>query len=457
MSLHLVLLIAYSIGVVALGLWTSRLIRTSSDFFVAGRSLGPGLIFVSMLAANIGSGATVGAAGLAYRDGISAWWWSGSAGIGSIVLAFWVGPRLWALAKQHGFFTTGDFLEFRYGPVVRGVVTVLLLLGTLAILAGQIIAGAAILNVLTGAPRWVGSVIGGAIMTIYFAAGGLLGTALVNTVQLAVMLIGFFLALPFVLGTVGGIEPLLGALPATFGDVTFSSGPGSGWTWLFLTGPAFIVSPGLIQKSYGAASASALRTGVALNAAALMLFAFFPVLLGMSARVLEPGIVDSNLVLPTLLRDHLPAWLGALAMAAVFSTEVDTCDAILFMISTSASKDVYKRHVNPNASDADLLRVARITAVIGGAMGVILSIYLTTVIAALTIFYSLLGVALFVPIIGGLYTKAGSAAALSAIAAGVLTLLVVRFGGLITWLDPTLAGLIAAGVAFTAVAALRRS
>jgi SSS family solute:Na+ symporter len=181
------------------------------------------------------------------------------------------------------------------------------------------------------------------------------------------------------------------------------------------------------------------------------------VLLGMSARVLAPGIDDSNLVLPTLLRDHLPAWLGALAMAAVFSTEVDTCDAILFMISTSASKDVYKRHVNPNASDADLLRVARIAAVIGGAMGVILSIYLTTVIAALTIFYSLLGVALFVPIIGGLYTKAGSAAALSAIAAGVLTLLVVRFGGVITWLDPTLAGLIAAGVAFTGVAALRRS
>src|SRR5688572_20069071 len=201
-----------------------------------------------MLAANIGSGATVGVVGLAYRDGISAWWWSGSAGLASLVLAFWVGPRIWTLATRHGFLTTGDFLEFRYGPTVRGVMTVLILLGSLAILAGQLIAGAAILNVITGAPRWVGSLIGGSIMTIYFAAGGLLGTAWVNTVQLGVMLAGFAVALPFAVGTAGGMAPLFSAVPPAFGDIGFSSGSGSGWTLLFLVGPAFIVSPGLIQK-----------------------------------------------------------------------------------------------------------------------------------------------------------------------------------------------------------------
>ena len=458
MTLHLALLIVYSIGVVSLGLWTSRLIRTSGDFFVAGRRLGPGLIFASMLAANIGSGATVGVAGLAYRDGISAWWWSGSAGLASLVLAFAVGPRIWTLAKAHGFYTTGDFLEFRYGPAVRGVISGLILLGTLAILAGQLIAGAAILNVVTGAPRWVGSLIGGSIMTIYFAAGGLLGTAVVNTVQLVVMVAGFALALPFALNTVGGLDQLFASVPPHFSDAGYSSGPGSGWTLLFLTGPAFIVSPGLIQKSYGASSRSSLRTGVALNALALMIFAFLPVLLGMVGRVVSPDVQDPNLVLPTLLREQLPAWLGALALAAVFSTEVDTCDAILFMISTSASKDIYKRHIRPDASDADLLRVARIAAVIGGTLGVLLSVYLSTVIGALTIFYSLLGVSLFVPVVGGLYTKrAGATAAMSAIVTGVVTLLMVRvvFSDIYPWLDPTLAGLATATLAFVLASALR--
>ncbi|MGE3579132.1 MAG: sodium:solute symporter family protein, partial [Vicinamibacterales bacterium] len=382
MNLPLILVGAYSVAVVALGLWSARLVRGSSDFFVAGRSLGPGLIFTSMIAANIGAGATVGVTGLAYRDGLSAWWWSGSAGFGSLVLAFWVGPRLWRLARDHGFYTTGDFLEARYGATVRAVVTALIWLGSLSILAAQLLAGATILGVIAGAPRWAGSLIGGAIMTAYFAAGGLLGSARVNAMQFAVMLLGFAVALPGVIGGAGGAAALGSApgLPDGFGSLFHSSGPGSGWTLLLLVGPAFIVSPGLIQKSYGAASAGALRWGVGLNAVALMVFTLAPVALGMAARVLEPGITDANTVLPQVLTHHLTPWLGAIALAAIFSTEVDTCDAVLFMLSTSLSQDLYKRHINPAASDRQLLRVARGAAVAGGAAGVVFSIYLPTVV-----------------------------------------------------------------------------
>src|SRR2546428_5296016 len=141
MNIYLLLLIVYSVGIVAFGLWTARFVRQSADFFVAGRSLGPGLILASMLAANIGAGSTVGVAGLAYRDGISAWWWVGAAGLASFVFAFWVAPPLWRLAKQRDFYTTGDYLEFRHRAHVRGVVSVLIALRSLALLAGQIIAG----------------------------------------------------------------------------------------------------------------------------------------------------------------------------------------------------------------------------------------------------------------------------------------------------------------------------
>jgi solute:Na+ symporter, SSS family len=461
MSLHLTLLVIYSIVVVGLGVWSARYVRTSSAFFVAGRSLGPGLVFASMLAANIGAGATVNVAGIAYREGLSAWWWSGSAGLASFMLAYWVGPRLWTLANEHNFYTTGDFLEYRYGPLVRGIVTSLVAFGSLWILAAQLIAGASIINVLTGAPRWLGSLVGGGLMTIYFTAGGLLGTAWINSVQLGVMLVGFFLALPFALDVVGGVGAFTSlALPSGFTDITYSSGPGSGWTLLALTGPAFVISPGLIQKSFGASSARALRIGVAANGVGLMIFAFFPVLLGMIARVGLPEITAPDLVLPTLLATLLPPWLGALAMASVFSTEVDTCDAILFMISTSVSKDLYKRYLKPSATDDELLVVARSAAVVGGMLGVLLSIYLSTIVQAMTVFYSLLGVSLFAPVLGGLYSRrAGSPEALASIGAGVVTLLVVRYGvgGSHPWLDPTLCGLLAAAIAFIVVLAVRRS
>jgi SSS family solute:Na+ symporter len=459
-SLHLTLLIVYSFGIVGLGIWTARFVRSSSEFFVAGRSLGPGLILASMLAANIGAGSTVGAAGLAYRDGLSAWWWVGSAGLGSLVFAFFVAPRLWQIAKEHDFYTTGDYLEFRYGPAVRGLTTALIGVGVLALLAGQLIAGATILNVLTGMPRWAGALTGGAIMTIYFTAGGLLGSAWVNTLQLVVMLVGLLLAMPVATGSIGGLGALAGGgVPSTFTDIFYSSGPGSGWTLLFMLGPAFIISPGLIQKAYGGASARAVRTGVALNAIALLLFAFVPVLFGMIAKVAIPGITDANAVLPTVLTRELPPWLGAIALAAVFSTEVDTCDAILFMLSSSASKDLYKRFMNPGASDAQLLRVGRATAVAGGAIGVLLSIWLQTVIGAITVFYSLLVVTLLVPVIGGLYVRrAGRHEAISAVIAGVLTLGVVRFGvaGSYPWVDPALSGIIASAIAYFAVLAFRK-
>jgi SSS family solute:Na+ symporter len=95
--------------------------------------------------------------------------------------------------------------------------------------------------------------------------------------------------------------------------------------------------------------------------------------------------------------------------------------------------------------------VARLAAVAGGVGGVLFALWLPTVIAALRVFYALLIATLLVPIIGGLYTRrAGSAEALAAIGTGIVTLLIVRFGLAVRmpWLDPTVAGLVGASVAF---------
>src|SRR3954453_16837541 len=116
----------YSASLVALGLAVGGLVRSSGTFFVAGRGLSGLLVFAPMLAANIGAGSTVGAASLGYQLGWGAWWWNGPAGLGTLILAWWIGPRLWREASTHGFLTLGDYLEFRYTPAVR-LVTALVL------------------------------------------------------------------------------------------------------------------------------------------------------------------------------------------------------------------------------------------------------------------------------------------------------------------------------------------
>ena len=453
MNPHLVLLVVYSAALVALGLWMARYVRGSADYFVAGRSLGAPLLFSTVLAANIGAGTTIGAAGVAYRDGISAWWWNGAAATGSLFLAFLIGPRIWRLAKSANLYTAGDYLELRYGSSVRALVSGLIWLGTLSILAGQLIGGAAILTVVAGIPRWLGTTISAVVMMIYFVAGGLLSSAWVNAVQIAVILIGFALALPFSLAHAGGLGALTAspAVPEYFGDFFYSSGARSGWTFLVLFGPAFIISPGLLQKAYGASGERAIRRGIGAQAVAQALFAFFPVLIGMSARTTHPGITDLNLVLPTALIEQLPTALGALALAAIFSAEVSTCDAILFMLATSLSQDLYRRFLHPAATDRQLLLVARGAAIGGGIAGIALALRLPTVTAALGIFYSLLGVTLFMPVFGGLLLRrASTAAALISIAAGSLAALAALFVPHPPhwWLDAGIVGLASAAAAF---------
>jgi SSS family solute:Na+ symporter len=459
MTVTLGLLALYCIVQVLIGLWIGRVVRGTADFFVAGRRLNAPLVFATLLAANIGAGSTQGAAGLGYRDGLSAWWWVGSAGLGSLILARWIGPAIRSIAGTHDLRTVGDYLELRYSRGVRGAVSVLLWLGTLSILAGQLIALGGIVNVLTGLPRWAGTLVGGAVMATYFTAGGLLTSAWVNAVQLVVLLAGFIVALALALSDVGGLDVLRSRTAAIPSYWSFWEGGASGWRYLFLLGPAFFVSPGLLQKIYGARDGRAVRIGVAANGVVLLAFAFLPPLLGMIARAHHPALPNPELALPTLMSRNMPPYLGALGLAALVSAEISTCDAILFMLSTSLSQDLYKRFVRPDASDRQVLRVARLAAVAGAAGGILLAMVTPSITAALGIFYALLTVSLFVPIVAGLFVaRFGTVQAAIAIAAGMVTLLVAHLavgaGGLRGW-TPTMLGLgasIAAGGAAMIVA-----
>ncbi|MFN0110226.1 MAG: sodium:solute symporter family protein [Blastocatellia bacterium] len=414
--IYLLILIGYSALMIALGIYWSRRVAASSDFFVAGRDLNTGLVFSTLLAANIGAGSTVGAAGLGYRDGLSAWWWVGSAGIGSMILAFTVGPKIWRIARDNNLFTVGDYLEFRYDRRVRGLVAALLWVGSLAILAGQLIAIAWVLNVTMDISKPVGCVIGAIVATIYFASGGLFGTARVNALQLVIKLIGFGLALIYLLKFNAPVSPQINP-PASVVEKMekFQSFTGIGASgilgYLALLVPSFIISPGLLQKIFGARDEKAVRTGVALNAFCLLLFAVVPALLGMIAFYNFPNLQNRELALPMLMTKALPVWLGGLLLGAIFAAEVSTADAVLFMLSTSLSKDLYKTFINPAADDKQLLKVVKFSAVICGGLGALLAIILRDVISALTIFYTLLSSAPLLPLIAGLYSKRISARA----------------------------------------------
>lgn len=428
-------LILYPALLIVIGLIAARRVKSASDFLVAGRRFGPGVIFATFLAANIGAGSTVGASGIGYRLGLSAWWWVGSAGVGTIVLSQLVGPRLWRIAKAQELHTMGDYLEFRYNKAVRGTIATILWFGTLAILAGQLMAISWILNVVVGLPKWAGCLAGGVVAVSYCTAGGLASSAIVNIFELAVTMTGLVFSSLYALHGSGGWAGLTASLSARLGigaarlDTFTGAGPRQILAYVFILVPSFICSPGLAQKLYGARNTKAVRLGIGLNSIGQLCFAVVPALFGMLALAHFANLGNPELALPTVMVKLVPRWLGLWALAAVFSAELSATDAILFMLSTSLAVDLYKTFLNPGVTPTKLLRVSRITTFGAGLAGVGLAIALPSVISAVTIFYGLLAVALFVPFLLGLYwVRMSAAGALYSIFTAILADLFVQYG-----------------------------
>ena len=240
-----------------------------------------------------------------------------------------------------------------------------------------------------------------------------------------------------------------------------SAGAGFGDTaqLVLLLAPAFVVSPGLVQKLFGARDEHAVRVGVGLQAAALLAYAVLPVLLGMAARVHFPELADPGSALVKLFTEVAPLWLGALMLAAILSAEVSSADAVLFMIATSLSRDVLEPLSRGKLSDRERLALARRSAVGAGALSILLANWFQSILSALSFFYSLLTLTLFVPLVAGLvWSRPGQSVALAAIASslGAAGIAVIAGGAVEGWLPPVPVGILAGAVVYVAHARMGR-
>ena len=141
----------------------------------------------------------------------------------------------------------------------------------------------------------------------------------------------------------------------------------------------------------------------------------------------------------------LPKWLGVWTLASIFSAELSATDAILFMLSTSLAVDLYKTFLRPDVSQQKLLMFSRIASVGAGVVGIVLATVLPSIITAVSIFYGLIAVALFVPVVAGLYSRRvlSAAAITSIVGAVVATLVTMRLTGNrgMGWLSPQAIGI----------------
>jgi SSS family solute:Na+ symporter len=201
---------------------------------------------------------------------------------------------------------------------------------------------------------------------------------------------------------------------------------------------------------YGARDVKTVRLGVGMNSIGQALFAFVPAVLGLCAFAALPHLANPELALPTAMKLLLPKWLGVWTLASIFSAELSATDAILFMLSTSLAVDLYKTFLKPDISQHKLLIASRAASIGAGVLGILLAAVLPSIIAAVSIFYGLIAVSLFVPVVAGLYSRrvlstAAVASILSAVAVTFLTMRLTQNQG-VGLLSPQAIGIATAAV-----------
>ena len=107
---NFVIIALYMVGMIGIGVWSTRRSKNNEDFLVAGRRLGPTLYAGTMAAVVLGGASTVGAVGLGYQYGISGMWLVFSIGCGilllSVVFAAWI--------NRLEVYTVAQMFELRY-------------------------------------------------------------------------------------------------------------------------------------------------------------------------------------------------------------------------------------------------------------------------------------------------------------------------------------------------------
>ena len=345
-----------------------RWVGSSDDFFVAGRQLTPFILAAVLTATNVNLYSFIGQAGVAYQHGISILWQTWTGNMALVFSGLFVLPILRRLRIK----TIPEFLELRFSRGVRTFVAVLWVvrlsfwLGVIsytASVAAQPITG------LHSFTTWI--LIFSLIAMVYSAIGGMWSVAFTDVMQFAFMLAGALMVLPLAMSALGWWPGLSANLP----DAALQLVPQSGlYNWkfilaIFLLGIEWAcVDQGLLQRAFAADNTKTVARGLVLAGIITTPFALLWNIPGLASRVLNPGLANPDMAVPTLLAGLLPPVVLGFVVCGLISSHLSTIAANLNGVATIFTSDIYKNVLKRQASDRDALRVARLMTLAAGLL-----------------------------------------------------------------------------------------
>ncbi|NES21298.1 MAG: sodium:solute symporter family protein [Symploca sp. SIO3E6] len=407
----------YLLSSLALGIVGYRQQKnTPDDYFLADRKIGTIVLFFTLIATNFSSFFFLGFAGASYRIGIS-YYPMMSLGSGLIALSFYViGHRVWILGKEQGLITPSELIEYCCGSqTLKLIFLAVMVIFTLPYLALQPIGAGYLLENLTNGqiPYFTGASLLTLVIVFYVLMGGMKSVALTDVLQGILMFILMIVALLTVAHNLGGISQanlmvhqLKPELFAREGLDNFFTKP----KWFsymllwFLCVPMF---PQMFMRFYLPKTSNSLKASSVLYPVVTLIIFICPVLIGMWGHIQFPDLVgkETDQILPMMLAEYTPVWVGALVMVGALAAFMSTLDSQLLALSSMLTRDIYISYLRPQASLKEQTFIGRVLVIILAGIGLIIALNPPDSILAI-ITQSFTGLAILFPtVIAALYGK----------------------------------------------------
>ncbi len=388
----------------------ARRSHTLESFYLAGRSLKPAILTVTLCATILGASSTMGMAGLGFSEGLTGAWWMLSGAIGLVVLSTVFAKKV----RSTGCYTLPELIGTQYDHRVRLGASALILVAWIGVIAAQIVASGKLLDALFGHGQVYFMILSAAVFVIYTAHGGQRSIVRTDLLQFSILLAGIGLVLWKALNLTG-LEILSGqsfpTSPARSGTEVLSL--------VLIVGSMYLVGPDIYSRLFSAQNPGTARRSALIAALVLVPMALAITLLGICARDLFPGIGPEE-ALPVLMTETLsPAGQGLVA-AALLSALISSADTTLLTATSILTLDLY-RTARPKSTKKDLMKVSRAGAVLLGTLALASALRLPEIIATLLSAYTVFAGGLTIPVVAGFYRdrlKLTSAGALAALAGG---------------------------------------
>jgi len=315
-------------------------------------------------------------------------WQPAGGWLGLILIAFIAGR-----ARRFAQFTVPDLLETRYNATARVLGSIAIVVSCTVITSYQFIGGGDILHLIfPEIEKTTGMYIIAAFVILFTAAAGMASVAYLDLVIGGLVTITVIVAVPLLLGRVGGWSHVRASLPEdhfqVLGHLTI-------WQALGFTIPTMLLligNQGMYQKFFSARSERDAKLAVfGWIAGALLLETLLVTLavIGSSAFKLE----NPREILPTTAKLGLPPLVGAILLGGMFAKVISTANNFLFSPSTNIVHDVYARFIDRKASEKRTLVVSRLTVVVLGLFALFQGAYFKSILAAALYAYTIYGAA----------------------------------------------------------------